>query len=204
MVSPCRALAASDSSPSKSFAAEGQRSTLKFSKVICVRLTQIQPDPYLCRKKKQKKKQLVTFSVFHPPLKTRAVAVISAVASSTPLSEWARLQSPPRAQKSTHTHTRAHGPTYRMRAHMRNAVAGVPRLVSPRVSTGCLPVAPGLNLLDSTCVSGQSPQGPSPRHRSPCVCCVDSWGAGTWMQEISTSQIRLMNPQLKLLAEESH
>lgn len=35
------------------------------------------------------------------------------------------------------------------------------------------------------------------------VCGVDGWGAGTWVREISTSQIRLINPRLKLLAEES-
>lgn len=53
----------------------------------------------------------------------------------------------------------------------------------------------------SACVSGQSLRDCS--LTSLHVCCSDGWGAGTWVQEISTSQIRLINPQLKLLAKES-
>lgn len=63
-----------------------------------------------------------------------------------------------------------------------------------------------------------SPQVPIPHTQHVCqdracettaaspVClfaAFDGWEEGTWVQEISTSQIRLINPQLKLLAEES-
>lgn len=74
-----------------------------------------------------------------------------------------------------------------------------PCLLFARDSSGCLPVASGLSLLHPTCVSGQSLQDCSPA--APFVCCLDGLGAGTQLQEISTSHIRLMNPKLKLLAE---
>lgn len=78
---------------------------------------------------------------------------------------------------------------------------GPPCFAFPGLSTGSLPVAPGLYLSYSAFVSGQSLRDGALARLF--ICCFDGWGAGMWVQEISTSQIRLINPQLKLLAEES-
>lgn len=64
------------------------------------------------------------------------------------------------------------------------------------------PVAPGLHRSSSTCVSGQSLRERRPS--APACLFAGGESPGTSrVREISTSQIRLILPRLKPLAEES-
>ncbi len=160
---------------------------LHYIQVVCEQLTQIQSDPYfgsenswwpsLCF-------ALLTRARLLPWL----VHCLPALLCQTRLSSRA-----PASSINTFRYTHI--------LYTHANAAQTPCLAFSRLSTGSSPVAPGLYLSYSTCVSGQSLRDHG--LTSLFVCCIDGWGEGTWVQEISTSQIRLINPQLKLLAEES-
>lgn len=153
--------------------------------VIFEQLTQIQSDPYFGSKNN------FWPSVFHPLHKSQAV--VPWLVQFLPAFFCQTRLSP----SLLHEHCSVHAHT--VDAHACKVSAAC--FAFPGLSTGSSPVALGLYLSYSTCGSGQSLRDVS--LTSLFVWCIDGWGAGMWVQEISTSQIRLINPQLKLLVEES-
>lgn len=181
LVSPCRMLTRSGSPPSKSLSEEHKcfiACPLFYSiyKLYVSNLPRSNLTHILTEKK-----LLVTFSVFYP---------------SSWLSPWLVNCLPALLYATSlyHTHMKKRTHTYAHKCFLT-------LLSFPKSYPGSSPVAAGLCRSYSTCVSGQSLRDSS--LAGLFVCWIDGWGAGTWVQEISTSQIRLINPQLILLAEES-
>lgn len=135
----------------------------------------------------------MTFSVFRPPYESQAVIVISSLPPSTPPSDPAQLQT----SSQTHINTHRYCLSTRMPC---SACLGFDRLFTCRPGSS--------SLIRNMCVNMCVRTEPAREQPSPvCLFAVLTcrWGGGRYVgaKEISTSQIRLINPRLKPLVEES-